>query len=184
MTEAETEARNALIADLYQRHVGLVRWVIDSRYGHDHRLSVEDIVQTAFERAVVRWRDLVHSTDSQRRAWLCEVARNHAVDQTRALSFRMSVGYDPVAHDRPNSRIDECPEAAALANERVAALGTVVAQLPDVDRQTLVICARGKQSDIIGLCQHMGITRKAGKSRAYRARERAQKLCAAVDLTA
>ncbi len=115
---------------LYERHRLAV-----FRYLRTRTSSVDDAAEltaVAFERALIampRYRP----TGGGIVAWLLRIARNAAIDAGRRASAV------PLIADLPDDRRAIAPEETALANEARATLVAVVNQLPEIQREAIVL---------------------------------------------
>lgn len=95
----------------------------------------DDLVQSTYERAFDRWRDLRELATA--RAWLFTIARRLYIDGARSRSARPElrlVGDDD--HLAPEPRVDAATVERADRQLLEAALET----LPDVQREAVLLC--------------------------------------------
>lgn len=115
---------------LYERHRLSV-----FRYLRTRTSSVDDAAEltaVAFERALIampRYRPIGGGIV----AWLLRIARNAAIDAGRRASAV------PLIADLPDERRAIGPEETALANEARATLVAAVNQLPEIQREAIVL---------------------------------------------
>jgi RNA polymerase sigma-70 factor (ECF subfamily) len=116
------------IACLFRQDSGAVfRSALRAVHGNRH--EADDLVQEAFRAAALNWQSLRWLSPERKRAWLCRVAINKAIDGYRAGS-RLSAR----AEDYPER---EAPSAEHLALSRVAMEHClkVIGDMPEVRRK-------------------------------------------------
>lgn len=116
---------------LYERHWPFVYRYLRARTGTAE--DAADLAATTFERALAGL-DGYRAGSSGFRAWLLRIARNAAIDASRRRRPVASLeAGDPVAP------AESGPEEAALDAERSRELRTLVAALPDAQRDAVVL---------------------------------------------
>lgn len=164
--------RNRQIAALYEATARRVKVLCWQRLADDEAAS--DTVQEVYERALIHWPTLAGMSDDKRAGWLMTVAANRCLDLLRHRQRFHRETYDPSWHDRATPHRDDQPETAALQNEQAASVVRLLASLPAEDATTLTIVSQSDGIHMERIAATFGIGRSAAKSRAYRARQRAQ----------
>lgn len=125
------------LAELYDRYGSLAYAVAMRVLGDSGR--AEDVVQEAF---LNLWRGAAgfDPTRGSLRTWLIASVRNRAIDQLRGRSLRerRELALQPDVE----SRGDPPDEAAAAAQERIA-VRSALAELPDEQRQAVLLAYFG-----------------------------------------
>lgn len=126
--------------------------------------DAEDLAQETFVR-VYRHRDRFDAT-SKFSTWLFSIACNLARDRLRRLKHRATANIDdqPEAADHGAS-----PSEAREAQERIHAVKTAIASLPE-DLRTALVLAEYQDFSQAEIAHTLGTTVKAVESRLYRAR--------------
>jgi RNA polymerase sigma factor (sigma-70 family) len=141
LADADEDERLAVLArtdlrffgDLYQRHYATVFRYLRSR-GTDEDQAA-DLTAVTFEcalTAIERYRP----KGAGFRAWLLRIARNAALDAAR--SRRSYERFDPL-DETSHPVAGDSPEGAALAAEERRDLERLLARLPDLHRDALVL---------------------------------------------
>lgn len=148
-------------AELLRRHGGWVTGVISRRLG-DHA-TAEDAVQTVFIRLAQNAPRFSH--DAELVAWLHRTAMGVAVDHWRSENRRRH--RETIATmDLPKTAVSEASE-----NELLPIIDDALDQLPDVDRQAVLMrFFEGRSMRDLGVA--LGVSEDAAKMRISRAVER------------
>ncbi len=129
--------------------------------------GAEDLTAEAYRRA------LLHLPRYEDRgkpfaAWLCTIVRNLARDRGRKAGREVPL----MDHDQP---IDGWPGAAAELAERRTLVQSAVAQLPDVQRQVVVL-RFGHERSCREVAEQLGKSEAAVKQLTYRAVNRLREI--------
>lgn len=93
------------------------------------RAEAENLVQEVFEAAALQWATIAAYLPDRRRAWLCRVARNKAIDGYRA-GKPMQLAADPdVSGESPSA------ERVALTRMQKDRCVKVISQMPEMRRK-------------------------------------------------
>ncbi len=115
---------------LYRRHrLAVFRYLRTRTRSADDAL---ELTAVAFERALAAI-DRYRPTGGGFLAWLLRIARNAAIDAGRR---RWAA---PILVDPADDRLDGQPEAIVLAQERRVALAAAINDLPEAQREALVL---------------------------------------------
>ncbi|GAA3404327.1 sigma-70 family RNA polymerase sigma factor [Paenibacillus hodogayensis] len=148
--------------ELYRHYMkDVYRYLLSLCYDHH---AAEDLMQETFYRAYLYLEDC---REEKIKPWLFRVAYNAFVDYRRKES-RSSVQGPDYFRNRGHS---DTPEKAALRDERRHELGRAIAQLPDKQRDALLLY------DFRGLsyqeaAERMGVSLSHFKVLLFRARQR------------
>ena len=168
--EPSPSTDEALLDELYrERAPALTRWIIGMTRDP---AAAEDLVSEAFLR-------LARELAAGRRpdnppAWVAQVARHLAISRARRVATASRLA--PRLVDRG---VGEDPVTAALASERAAAVRTVLASMPPVERLAIVLAAEGVRGPEIA--DRIGRTPLATRALLCRARRRMRPLLVEAD---
>lgn len=116
----------------YERHVGLVRFVVADNVADP--FEREDVVQEVFARAYTRIHQL--EDPARVRAWLLQIARRAAIDARRARCRRPEF---TELEDRTVIDLDPAPDVVAEVRVLSEAVAAGLAGLSARDRQVLTM---------------------------------------------
>ncbi len=126
-----TRADPSAFRVLYERHWPFVYRYLRARTGRDD--DAADLAATTFERALAGVRGY-RPRSGGFRAWLARIARNAAIDASRRLRAT-----EPIETVERTGLAEPGPEARALDAERSRELRALVAALPDVQREAVIL---------------------------------------------
>ncbi|HEV7889541.1 MAG TPA: sigma-70 family RNA polymerase sigma factor [Pyrinomonadaceae bacterium] len=136
MLRAVARGDESAFARIYDRYspilLGLMLRILRSR------AEAEDVLQEVFLQVWQR----AHSFDAARgRAftWLVTLARSRAIDRLRSVGSRERAAQRSAEDAPPESEPAEWADAAAVRAERADAVREALAELPDEQRQVLVL---------------------------------------------
>lgn len=136
MLRALARGDESAFARIYDRYspilLGLLLRILRSR------AEAEDVLQEVFLQVWQR----AHSFDSERgRAftWLVTLARSRAIDRLRSVGSRERAAQRSAEEAPPESEPAEWADNAAIRAERAEAVREALAQLPEEQRQVLLL---------------------------------------------
>ena len=143
-TEATSLVKSAIAGDqqafgeLVRQYAGLVTGVAYSVCGDFSRS--EDVGQEAFLEA---WKNLSTLREPAKfSSWLCTITRRRAIDLVRRLKTKPTDTLDVEPEDRSNLN----PEAMMEADQERTMVWSMLEQLPETYRETMVLFYRSEQS--------------------------------------
>jgi RNA polymerase sigma-70 factor (ECF subfamily) len=136
MLRAVARGDESAFARVYDRYspilLGLLLRILRSR------AEAEDVLQEVFLQVWQR----AHSFDAERgRAftWLVTLARSRAIDRLRSVGSRERAAQRSAEEAPPESEPAEWADAAAVRAERAEAVRAALAELPEEQRQVLLL---------------------------------------------
>jgi RNA polymerase sigma-70 factor, ECF subfamily len=103
--------------------------------------DADDAVQESFLRL---YQHLARSGDRANLwGWIFQVARNYLRDERKSARRRQTVALDDAAHVRGPADPRRSPELSALEEERTRRLRTAIHQLPEQQRECMLLRASG-----------------------------------------
>jgi RNA polymerase sigma factor (sigma-70 family) len=112
------------------------------------RNEAEDLVQEAFQAAALNWDKIVNFSMARKRAWLCRVAINKAVDSYRAGRLATDVSTE---RERPSA------EHVALTRIQKDRCLKVISEMPEM-RSRVAYLKFHEEWDTGEIADHLGIS--------------------------
>lgn len=97
----------------------------------------EDLVQESFIRVMRSAKQYQYPRPFK--PWLYQIATNLGRDHYKRLSTRQTVYLTEAIANRPDSNVRNAPEAVAMADDESAALREALEDLPDHQRETIIL---------------------------------------------
>lgn len=175
--EAPPQRRHALTALFVEQLPRLARFV-RTRFGTVMRTkeSASDIAQSACREALERWSQFRGEPDGLRQ-WLFEIAKRKIIDRRRYWSYdkrdveREKMGLTGV--ELLSS--DNSPSEDAMGEEQAAQLAEALAQLPERDRD-LILLARCEHLSLPEIGEHLRCSEVTARKQLSRALARLEHL--------
>ena len=138
LVESAMAGDQKAFGELVRQHAGLVTGVAYSVCGDFSRS--EDVGQEAFLEA---WKNLSTLREPAKfSSWLCTITRRRAIDLVRRLKSKSTDSLDVELEDRSNAN----PEAMMEADQERTMVWSMLEQLPETYRETMVLFYRSEQS--------------------------------------
>jgi RNA polymerase sigma-70 factor (ECF subfamily) len=136
------------VGQLYAEEAGAV-FRAARKAAYDRR-EAEDCVQEAFRAAAVKWGEVAAYSPDKRRAWLCRVAINKAIDRYRT-GKRMQLGADPnLSQAAPSA------EEAVLTRIEKDRCMQVIKEMPP-RRRTVAYLRWHEEWTVEEIAEHLGM---------------------------
>jgi RNA polymerase sigma-70 factor (ECF subfamily) len=136
------------------------------------RAAAEDVTAAAFERAYRRHATF-DPTRGTRRAWLCGIARNAALDELRRRKRSAALLADPEDPDAAAPAVTDADEEAAV---RRAAVRAGLERLDPRDRELVALKFHAGLSNA-EIARVLGVSESNAGTRVHRAVTRLRKAC-------